>query len=364
MEEFGAGSGSLSSSMTADAGNDTLTCAARNIQGPVEVSFNPLVLLVIRCLLAIFFMNIAFFGTLLNGFAFYLICRYKQLRSSSFLFAIQIVGSDIVVSAVIVPLSLSSVLANQWQLGEGMCIFTGGLHVCGTILRVLFLAGLVVDRFCCVFFTYTYPRYQTKVLWCISAVTYLVAAIYTIIGGVFDCFSFSESSFICRVDSTCSPQCAAIRSLTGLTIFLPMGMLPVVLYSALFHKGRKVRNSMRMAANFTASEAHKVKKEWRATITFFLMFLALFLVNVPPGIFSLVINITGITSNSTESLWFYILDALSLNSFILSHVAVPIFILRNKDVREVISEIKWIPFLQVRSVNNVVLGGISARPSS
>ena len=61
--------------------NNTLTCAARNIQGPVELSFSPYVPLVARCLLVIYYMLVAFFGTVLNCFVFYLVCRYKELQT-------------------------------------------------------------------------------------------------------------------------------------------------------------------------------------------------------------------------------------------------------------------------------------------
>lgn len=349
-EEFGPGSPSFN--MTAVAANDTLTCAARNIQGPIEVSFSPVVFLVARCLLVIYFMLVAFFGTLLNCFTFYLVCRYKKLRTLSFTFAIQIVAVDLFGSSFIVTVSLSSVLANQWLLGEGMCIVTGALFIACNILRTAFLMGLVVDRFCSVYFAFTYPHYQVKVLWCFSVVTYLVTAVLSTLPGAFDCFSFSSTSFVCRIDSTCSPQCAVIRQLIGLTVYLPLNILPVILYSALFYKGRKARNAMRVAANISASEAHKAKKDWRATITFFLMFMALFLVRIPPGLTSFIVTVVSMTSNSTESVWFFVLNSMSVNVFILAYIATPIFILRNRDVREIIAEIKWIPFLKVIPVKN------------
>lgn len=102
--------------------------------------------------------------------------------------------------------------------------------------------------------------------------------------------------------SDCNSQCTAIRQFLGVAIFLPFSIVPVVMYTALFVKGRRIRRSMQqLTANISASEAHKAKKEWRATITFFLMFLSTLIVIVPPGITSLVITLTGITSNSVNS---------------------------------------------------------------
>ena len=139
--------------------NDTLTCTARNIQGPVELSFSPYIPLVARCLLVIYYMLFAFFGTVLNCFVFYLVCRYKELQTLSFIFAIQNIACNIIGSAVLVTISLVDVLANQWLLGEQMCILIGSLLRAINILRACFMAGLVLDRFCSVFLTYSYPRY-------------------------------------------------------------------------------------------------------------------------------------------------------------------------------------------------------------
>ena len=47
--------------------NKTLTCAARNIQGPVEFPFLPELLpFVVRCVLILYYMYVCFFGVALN----------------------------------------------------------------------------------------------------------------------------------------------------------------------------------------------------------------------------------------------------------------------------------------------------------
>lgn len=183
--------------------------------------------------------------------------------------------------------------------------------------------------------------------YCFNIVTFLVSAIITILAGIFDCYAFSD--WFCRVDSTCSADCAIIRQLVGTVIFIPVSIFPVIMYAVLFYKGRKARQSIRQTS---ASEAEKAKKEWRATITFFLMFLSLFLVSLPPGIVSLGATVAAVASNSTQSVWFFVLRVSTGNVFYLGHIADPIFIIRNKDVREVISEINWIPFLKVKTRNH------------
>lgn len=324
--------------------NDTLTCAARNIQGPVELPFTPLLPLIARCLLTIYFMMVAYFGTILNCFVFYLVCRYKQLRSKAFIFAIQIVAINIFGSVFLMPLAFSSVLANQWLLGEAMCIAVGALSIGSFILRAILFVGLVTDRFCCIKLPYSYPRHQHKVLCSISVVAYFSTAFILILLGVFDCFSFSITTWICRIMSDCNSKCTAFRQFIGIAIFIPFSIVPVVMYAILFSKGRQVRRSIQqLEASVSGNSEANTVKEWRATITFFLMFLSTFIVIVPPGIINLAITLTGITSDSVHSVWFYVMDTITLNVFTLTYITDPIFILRDKDVREVISDMVWIP---------------------
>ena len=327
--------------------NDTLTCAARNIQGAVELSINPYVTLVARCLLVTYYMLVAFFGTVLNCFVFYLVCRYKVLHTISFVFAIQNIVCNII-GSVLVTISFASVLANQWLLGYQMCILIGGLYLLIYLVRAFLLFGLVLDRFCSVFLTFSYPHYQVKLLWCFGIISYLIPAIVVTFFGVYDCFIFSITAWICRLSSSCSPQCSLIRQISGATVFFPISCVPVILYFALYCKGRRIRNAMRTLARTSASETQKEMKDHRASVTFFLMFLSLFLVSTPAGVTSIVANMAGSATDTTESVWFYIVEVISTNIFILAHVADPVFILRNKDVREVIFQITWLPFLKMQ----------------
>ena len=304
-------------------------------------------LLVSRTLLIIYFMLISLFGTLLNCFVFYLVCKFKKLRSTlSIIVVVQIVLVNIIASSFLIPMSLASVLANQWLLGEHLCVVVGALRQFITISRTALMLGLVTDRFCSVIFVYSYPRYRVKVLYSFSIVTCTIALGVTVLVGVMDCFSFSNTTWICRMSSTCSDGCAVVRQVTGMTLFFPISIASVIMYSVLFHKGRRARKCMQQMAS--ASDISNMNKEQRANITFFLMFLALFLLNIPPGLVSFVATVTSITSNAENSLWFYIVNTLTLNLFVLAHIADPIFILRNRDVREVVSELVFgcVPILK------------------
>lgn len=328
----------------ADSGNETLTCLARNIQGPVELpSFPPLLPLLSRCFLIIYYMFMAFYGTLLNGLVVYLVCKYKKLRTLDFVIALQIAAIHIIGTVVLLSVQFSSALLNQWQLGEPICAIIGILNIFVPISRTLLLLCFVINRACNVFLAYSYPKYRRKVTNGLMTAVYLISVVFATIPVALDCFSFSVTAWTCRITPSCSSLCAAYQPFLGSTIYLPSSIASVILYSALFRKGWKARKGLPVAANDLTGDQKKMNKEWRTTITFFLMFASIFIFVVPGTLLLLVNNTAGVSTNSVDSLWFYILDGLVVNSFVLNHITDPIFILRNRDVREILSEINWIP---------------------
>ena len=323
-------------------GNDSMSCAARNTQGPVELPLPFLMPLITRCLLVIYYMMVTFFGTVFNSVVLFVVCKHKKLRTLSFAYAIQIVIGNIIGCVTTLPIALVSAIYNQFLFGEHMCLINGSLYYAFSSLRIGLFLGLVTDRLCSVFMTYSYPKYRVKVVCVTTAVIYLITVIVSVFPAIFDCFTFSAVSWICRIDATCSSHCRVIRLLLGFGILLPSSVIPVVMYIALFYKGWKARKTMPVAASDLTGEHKKMKQagEWRATITFFLMFCSLFLVIGPPGVLNGIANGVNI---SRDSEWFYILDTITRNMFYLTYIFDPFFILRNREVKEVVSEITWIP---------------------
>lgn len=329
---------------TVDSGNETLTCLARNIQGPVELPlFPPLLPLVSRCLLVIYYMLTAFYGTLFNGLVVYLVCKYKQLRTLDFVFALQIAVSNIIGTVILLSGQFSSVLLNQWRLGEPICAILGILNLFVPCSRTLLLLCFVINRSCNIFFAYSYPKYRTKVASGLMIAVYLISVVLSTIPVAIDCFSFSVTGWTCRLTSSCNSLCMAYQLFLGFTVYIPSSIASVIMYSALFRKGWKARKGLPVAANDLTGDRKMINKEWRATITFFLMFASIFIFVVPGILLLLATRTAGVLTNSEESLWFYILDGLTVNSFAIIHIADPCFILRNRDVREVFSKINWIP---------------------
>ena len=320
--------------------NKTLTCAARNIQGPVELPFPPIVPLVIRCLLIFYYMVVTFCGILLNSFVVFLVWKFKTLRNLEFALACQIVVFNLIGSAFVAPLSLISAISNEWLLATPMCIITGSVYYAITSLRALFMLGFVTDRFFNVFMSLAYPKYRNKVL-CVGFVgIYLLSSMFLVLPASLDCIAFSASAWICRVTSSCSIRCSIIRQVLGLGVLLPCTVVPLFLYGALFCKAKRIKRDI----NELPLSDQMERKRWRATVTFFLMFLALFAVRTPAGTLNgIIVNNIARALDAQNTLWFYVVDACTLNMFYLSYIMDPMFILRNSDVKEVIPSLTWLP---------------------
>ena len=323
--------------------NQTLTCAARNIQGPVEFSFLPELLpFVVRCVLILYYMYVWFFGVAMNIWTPYLVWKFKSLQNMSFCFAVQISILNIIGSFTIVFPSMVSAMANEWLLGAPMCILMGVVDRIASFLRAILMLILVLDRFCLVFMPYWYPRNRSKIMYTLLPAGYILSALPNIPIGLMDCYGFSFTSWNCEWLDSCSGMCSVLRRVVGIGLQLPITLLPVALYIALHRKARKSRDELQTTQDI-AIDNQEMKREWRATITFSLLFLGNILFSVIPGLSSVIVGNIAQATNSVDSVWFYLADTVILNVFVLRRITDAIFILRNKDMKDALAKVEWLP---------------------
>jgi hypothetical protein len=79
---------------------------------------------------------------------------------------------------------------------------------------------------------------------------------------------------------------------------------------------------------------NRFKQEWKAVVTFFLLFLTVFMIIVPTTLVSIVIHALSFGAVS------HVVVSLNTAVTFLMVVVDPIVIMRNKDVKEVLSSIK------------------------
>ncbi len=161
--------------------------------------------------------------------------------------------------------------------------------------------------------------------------------------GLFDCYAYSPLVDGCNIAISCSRVCSILLIINTAVIILPSIVISTILYISLFWKAKKIKKSVNAPANIQArDEQNAAKKEWRATtITFSLMFLALYILLFPFFFYLLVLQIMSAIFDVPR--FWSVLSGLLFNLITFLVVMDPIFIMRNRDVREVLSEISWMP---------------------
>ena len=312
------------------------SCTARHIQGPVELPYSSAFTITSRAIQSVFFAFTFIFGSLLNTLVIVLVVKYKKLRTYSLLVALQIVVLSLML-ALLTAVSLVNAIANMWLFGEQMCAVTGLFISTATTVRSLLMCVFVIDRYLSVFWLFTYPKYRVKVMVVLSVASWVLSLIIsiTLLPGLLDCYSFRQNGWLCSFDAGCNSSCFIVASTLFGIILLPITIFPIFFYARLYCKARQMKKSM-------ATNDWTDKHEWKATITFFLLFVTVFAMTLP----SIAISITigSIYTHVDPPPAAYALTLLSSGVIYLVIVTDPIVIMRNQDMKEVLSGIKEAAF--------------------
>lgn len=319
------------SSFTNDTlGNVTLSCLATTLQTASVLPFSTALVIAMRILQVVVFFTFATFGSVLNGLFLYLFYKHKKLQTPSFAVALQIAVLNLLLSLVLyTSLAISSVTDRLLQV-EAVCAFLGFFLYLAIPLRVSLIFVLVVDRFLLVFAPFWYPKKETKFVVAFSLLSYGVMLLVSILflPGVMDCIGYSEISRACSVNYVCGLPCQILHRVQAM-IYGLLSIVPVFLYGCLYHKARKIGKEP--AANIGDSTS---KRQWKATITFFLLFLTLSIVTWPGIVLSIVSRSLPLSPAS------YVLNSLRRFLFALLVITDPIVLMRNSDVKEALQLLK------------------------
>ena len=314
--------------------NITLTCAARNIQGPIELPYSSALTITLRVIQSIFYFVIFFGGLFLNTLVIVLVAKYKKLQTLSFLVSLQVVVLDWFLSISILT-GLSTNIANKWIFGEYGCAITGLIFNTGAFARTFLMCTFVIDRYLAIVWPYFYPKYKLKVTVSLSVASWVLAVLVGVgmLPGLLDCYIFQTTGMVCATSSQCNSSCSIYVRIYSV-IAVPATILPITLYGFLYYKARKIQKEL--ASNAAANATHR--KEWKATITFSLLFLTLIAVVLPLILINLIIIAIFPDGDYSPVPYTILVGASSL--FLLLTITDPIVIMRDKDVKEVLAEIK------------------------
>lgn len=340
---------SSANTTAADSSNNLTiqTCAARSLQSTSILPFPTTLIIFVRAVQGLVYILSFVLGIFLNSLVIVLVAKYKKLRTRSFIIALQVVVSNVLLSVTLNFVRPITVVANQWLFGEHLCVMTGYFFLVYILSRSLLMFAFVIDRFLAVFWSFSYKTHSTKIMVPLCASIWAFVIVLRAIGlpWIFDCYAFTLPAYQCVHFSGCSPACGVVANVSVGIIMGPATVVPIILYGILYWKAWKLKQdyATKAAEGIGGPGSRNVvpkvsNREWRATITFFLLFVSVFALTTPLIIITLVAESISRMLGPSPAL--YVVASFSATLVSLTVIADPIVILRSHAVKAILIELK------------------------
>ena len=271
-------------------------------------------------------------GLALNGFAFFLVARFKALRRRDFVLALQVLMADLLLVCYLPVVIATRFVGSAAVEGAIGCSILGFFGVLFNVIRYGAMFVLAFDRFNTVFFPFAYSARANLMAVVLSASLWSFGIVYSVIPAVVNCYGMGPSTGRCTIYPACSKKCAIIRNFFYAVVIALGVVLPTVMYSVMFWKGRRL--SKPIATGSLAMPPSVDSTHHRARVTFFILFLTLCGCILP---IYLGFALLPIQNTHPKVYWGY--AGLSLSFLDCVVVLDPITIMRNKDVTDKIKEL-------------------------
>ena len=345
-------SGSGSGIDTGLAENETvlgLTCEERQVEfgSPLPISMNAAH--VLRYMQITYYLICFPFGVSLNLLVLLLILRFKKLQNITFILAFQVSASDLINATLVFPTSAANAIADRYVF-TGLCTTIGVVVFHMRIARIYLMFVLALDRFLTVFTPFWYQRCRMRLIIMLSLAAWTLSFIVALIPvkGLLDCYSFQRHTWACVPSTGCSNKNAcSVYNSTSIALSNGCNVVSLLLYFIMFCKARQLRNKIRTLQKSSAkceagmrdAVTESLRRERRANVTFFLLFLSLTGVSIPPFIFFVVGNPVITTLNVVPPPAYVIVGIIGRATYPLLTIVDPIVIMRNEDFKEVIAKV-------------------------
>ncbi len=263
------------------------------------------------------------FTLVLNLLVIIVVVKTKKLQAPPFYAALQLVCCNIIVSLLSTSSTASSAIGGGWIFGPVPCILSGVMFSMLNTAKTLMLLIIAIDRALYVFAPIAYSKIHKKVFILLCVIVWLVLAVFSILSlpGIMDCYGYLSTHLVCLFVDFCHSHCKAYIAVRYI-IHLPAYTVPILLYSCMYCKAKKLKR------NSSSASAEKPKPDYKVTITFFLLFLSTVLMLIPAGVVTLLTAIT----NPSEIV--KIITAILITIILrASSITEPIFILRNETAK-------------------------------
>ena len=326
-----------------------LSCEQRQVEfgRPLPLSMNAAN--VLRYMQISYYIICFPFGVFLNLLVLLLILRFKKLQNITFILAFQVSACDLINATLIFPTSAANAIADRYVF-SGLCTTIGIIVFYMRIARIYLMFVLAVDRFLTVFKPFWYQRCRKRVIIILSLGAWILSFIVALIPvkGLLDCYSFQRHTWACVPSTGClNEKACSVYNSTSIALSNGCNVVSLLLYFIMFCKARQLRNKIRTLQKSSAkceagmrdAVTESLRRERRANVTFFLLFLTLTGVSIPPFLFFVVGNPIITTLNVVPPPAYIIVGIIGRATYPLLTIVDPIVIMRNQDFREVIRKI-------------------------
>ena len=301
--------------------NMSSLCAARSLQRNYLLPLPPAELVIVRSFQFVYFFALLSVGGVLNSAIAWSVVRHKKLRTLDIAISLQVVVISLATIIVVILPALVNIAAGEWVFGALGCSIFGFMEYILRSTRRNLMVALVLNRFFLVFYPFTYQKYHKKAVIIFSAISWVGTVLFRVTGlpGILDCYTITSTGVFCSFVGRCSEKCIIAGYLDFGIFHLPFYLIPVILYSIMYKKGRKMAKS---------SSGHGAMK---ANVTFFLLFVTSVVCNIPTIgsilILQIVLAVQGFSLN------------LAITLFVLAHTILllvvmdAVVILRHRDIK-------------------------------
>ena len=239
-----------------------------------------------------------------------LVAKFKELRTRSTVISLCMVVADLLFTLSYTFPALVTTASKEWVFGDNGCIGFGFLAFDLLVTRWFTVGLLCIDRFCTVCFPFWYSRRGTWLIGSLASAAWILPFILCVIPiHLFTTFDLRENQPVCLPTCTdthgnlCRIYYAGVITIT----FITGSIIPVILYSWMYHKARKMRTSAKLtmgrivvqvASGILVSQPvggqqpHTQRTDIRATITFALIFVTVVITGSPAYLFQLLRSIS------------------------------------------------------------------------
>ena len=291
--------------------------------------------------------GIIVFGLCANAMVLLLVACDKRLRYRSTFAALNIVLVDFLLTIFYHGVALTSLFQKEWAYGMDdveVCRFYSFMSPYFIYVRWIALSLICVDRFLTVRFPFHYERHKKLLLLALTALVWCIPVLFGMALLLVGTPTFRTNVPTCLVScvNKNSRLCGALAILLFTFTFIIGGLIPSILYTWMYRKGRALRPKLVMGTfsahtvatavagtNITPQSSNEVSRERRTLTTLILLYLTVLLTSIPQY---LLIFLRGVYICAffkiPISVHFIVSDI-----FFLSTALDPIVLMRTQDFR-------------------------------